>query len=470
MTLSIVLVILYVVLAIAMIIGILVNGARPSKTLAWLLAIFTIPVGGIILYLLLGRNRRKNKILRKKQAVFSREIKPIPDGVLKIGNRYSRVIRLINKNCRFQPTLHNSTTLLKDGKTTFESIFEALEGATDYIHLQYYIFEEGELADRLLNLFRAKVNEGVKVRMIYDSIGSYTLSRKYVNDLKSVGVEVYPFLPFRFDHFLSSLNYRNHRKIIVVDGIHGFTGGINISDKYLKGDPNLGTWHDMHIRLTGPAAKQLEEVFIADWYLVAEEQLQLGNCIEKEEPINIEEKIVQIVSSGPEDDFPNIQQVYFEMINEAKNYVYITNPYIIPGNEILLALQTASLSGVDVRILVSEHADSNLVGWTVRSYFEPLLKAGVQLFLFPDGFLHSKVIVSDDAIVSIGTANIDIRSFEHNFEVNALIYDKSFSLQLKADFLNDCAKSRELTFYEHKQRSWITKLKEGAAKIFSPIL
>ncbi|WP_420601147.1 cardiolipin synthase [Flagellimonas sp.] len=470
MTLSVVLVILYIIVAIAMVIGILVNGARPSKTLAWLLAIFTIPVGGIILYLLLGRNRRKNKILREKQVAFSREIKPIPIEISKTDHTYGRLMDLINKNCRFQPTLQNSAVLLKDGKTTFESIFEALEGASNYIYLQYYIFEDGELADRLLKLFQSKVKEGVKVRMIYDSIGSYTLSNRYVNALKSVGVEVYPFLPFRFDYFLSSLNYRNHRKIIIVDGIHGFTGGINISDKYLKGDPNLGTWHDMHLQLTGPSVKQLEEVFIADWYLVAEEQLSLGDEVDKGKFKNDGDKIVQIVSSGPEDDFPNIQQVYFEMINEAKQYVYITNPYIIPGNEILLALQTASLSGVDVRLLVSEHADSNLVGWTVRSYFEPLLKAGIRLFLFPDGFLHSKVIVSDDEIVSIGTANIDVRSFEHNFEVNALIFDRYFSQQLKADFLKDCARSRELTYHEHKQRSWGTRLKEGTAKIFSPIL
>ncbi len=470
MALTIVLMVLYILMAITIVIGILLNGARPSKTLAWLLAIFTIPVGGIILYLLLGRNRRKNKILRKKQAAFNREIKSLPEEVLKMDCQHIRMMKLINKNCRFQPTFQNSAVLLRDGKTTFESIFKALENADRYIYLQYYIFEDGELADRLLNLFRFKINEGVKVRMIYDSIGSYTLSRKYVNALKSFGVEVYPFLPFRLDYFLSSLNYRNHRKIIIVDGVHGFTGGINISDKYLKGDPNLGTWHDTHLQLTGPAVKQLEEVFIADWYLVAEERLQLWNYEEKVNPKNIGDKVVQVVSSGPEDDFPNIQQVYFEMINEAKQYLYITNPYIIPGNEILMALQTASLSGVDVRILVSEHADSNLVGWTVRSYFEPLLKAGIRLFLFPDGFLHSKVIVSDDAIVSIGTANIDVRSFEHNFEVNAIIYDKDFSQQLKIDFLKDCARSTELMYHTHKQRPWGTRLKEGAAKIFSPIL
>lgn len=470
MTLTIILVLLYALIAIVLVVSLLLNGMRPSKTLAWLLAIFTIPVGGILLYLLLGRNRRKNKILRKKPVNLSRKLVPIPETLVKANDKYLKMMGLINHNCRFPPTNSNTVTLLKDGAATFTSILKSLENAKKYIYLQYYIFEEGELADRLLELFKAKVAQGVVVRMIYDSVGSYTLSNGYVKALKDAGVEVFPFLPFRFDYFLSSLNYRNHRKIIVVDGIHGFTGGINISDKYLKGDPNLGKWHDRHLYIHGPAVKQLEEVFIADWFLVAEEQLDLGG---KDENLGNDKEngaTVQIVSSGPEDDFPTIQQTYFTLINEAENYIYITNPYVIPGSEILMALQTASSSGVDVRLLISEKGDSNLVDWSVRSYFEPMLKAGIRLFLLPDGFLHSKVMVSDDDIVSIGTANIDIRSFEHNYEVNAVIYDKDFAKQLKADFLEDCTRSRELTYFEHKQRPWGTKLKEGAAKIFSPIL
>ncbi|MEO0528588.1 MAG: cardiolipin synthase [Bacteroidota bacterium] len=465
----VILIILYVLVAITIVISLLVNGMRPSKTLAWLLAIFTIPVGGILLYLMLGRNRRKNKLLRLNKSDFVDSMVSMINGLNPVDGKYRKIQYLIQKNCNFPATNHNHLLVLKDGKTTFEAIFDALENAKTSIHLQYYIYEEGELADSLLSLFMKKVKEGVKIRMIYDGIGSFSLSRSYINTLKEIGVEVYPFLPFRFGRFLSSLNYRNHRKIIVVDGEIAFTGGINISDKYVKGDPSLGQWHDMHLRLKGTSAYYLNTLFAMDWYLVNKKRIKavVPNRIDMDACQN---KTVQIVSSGPDDDFPTIEQVYASMINEAHQYLYITNPYIIPGQAILKSLQTAALSGVDVRLLISEHADSKLVNWSVRSYFESMLKSGIRIYLFPDGFLHSKIIVSDDAISTIGTANIDVRSFEQNYEVNAIVYDEDFAVLLRDDFLKDTHKSKELNYAEYIHRPLRYKLKEGAAKIFSPIL
>ncbi|MGB5818989.1 MAG: cardiolipin synthase [Saonia sp.] len=467
--LYIILIVVYLLIAIAIVISLLINGMRPSKTLAWLLAIFTIPVGGILFYFMLGRNRRQNELLILREGTFTDPLVSGANYTHETNGTYYKIKSLIQKNCRLPPTGNNELKLLKDGKTTFEAIFEAMENAHVYIHLQYYIYEEGELADRLFRLFREKIAKGVKIRMIYDGIGSFSLSKSYLKDLKSIGVEVYPFLPFRFGRFLSSVNYRNHRKIIVVDGEVAFTGGINISDKYLKGDPTLGKWHDMHLQLRGPAVLYLNTVFAMDWYLVSEKKLEASTTYKipytEGQPIN-----VQIVASGPDDNFPTIEQVYFSMINSAKKYIYITNPYIIPGQPILTALQTAALSGIEVRLLLSEQADSKLVNWSVRSYFESLLKSGVKIYLFPDGFLHSKIVVSDDHICTIGTANIDVRSFEQNYEVNAVIYDKKFAVLLKDDFIRDCGKSKELNYYQHKKRPWTHKLKEGAAKIFSPIL
>jgi len=376
---------------------------------------------------------------------------------------------LVSNNSNFQPTGNNQLKLLKDGKSTFEAIFNALENAQKQIHLQYYIFEEGELADRLFSLFEKKLDQEVQIRMIYDGIGSFSLSRKYRKKLIAIGVEVFPFLPFRFGRFLSSLNYRNHRKIIVVDGKIAFTGGINISDKYLKGDPELGNWHDMHLKLQGPAAAHLDYIFAMDWYLVSQITLAPLNTSfvsNKEFP----EATTQIVSGGPDDDFPALEQAYFSIINTARDYLYITNPYIIPGHAIMQALQTAALSGVDVRLMVSENADNTIVSWCVRSYFETLLKAGIKIFLFPDGFLHSKILVSDDGIATIGTANLDDRSFEQNYEVNAIIYDQHFAKLLKQDFLEDSRISRVLDYNTYLKRSWIEKLKEGFGKVFSPVL
>lgn len=433
-----------------------------------MLAIFTIPVGGILLYLMMGRNRRKNKLVRlKKSKVGYRESPPdskLPPEFIK----HKKIIRLIYGNSNFLPTAKNRVRLLKDGKTTFETIFESLKKADSYIHLQYYIFEEGELADRLLQLFKEKVENGVKIRLIYDGIGSYSLSGSYLKKLKAIGVEVFSFLPFKFGRFLISLNYRNHRKIIVVDGQVAFTGGINVSDKYLKGDTVLGNWHDMHLKIEGPAVSHLNRVFLADWQLVGGQQIDLG------EPKTNDDfdgkSTVQIVSNGPDDDFPAIEQVYFSIINQSMNYLYVTNPYVIPGYAIMTALETAALSGVDVRLMVSENNDSRLVNWSVRSYFEPLLKAGVKIYLFPDGFLHSKIMLSDDETASVGTANIDVRSFEQNYEVNAIIYDHQVVKDLKEDFLNDSGNSKELIYSIHRKRPWSDKLKEGVAKVFSPVL
>ncbi len=382
---------------------------------------------------------------------------------------HKKLMKLVYKNSFFHPTSNNNVQLLKDGKTTFESIFIALDKAKIQIHLQYYIFEEGELANRLLSLFKKKINGGVKVRMIYDSIGSFSLSKSYLKKLKEIGVEYYPFLPFKFGRFLSSLNYRNHRKIIVIDGEIAFTGGINISDKYLKGDTVLGNWHDMHLRLEGDAAHQLDHVFAMDWYLVSQKTIR-PVVLSKIANLTVANTLVQIVSGGPDDDFPSLEQTYFTIINQAKDYLYITNPYIIPGQAIKQALQTSALSGVDVRLMISEKTDSKIVGWCVRSYFESLLNSGIKIYLFPDGFLHSKIIVSDDEISTIGTANLDDRSFEQNYEVNAIIYDKSTAMALKEDFLKDIHISRMLSYEEYLQRPYTEKLKEGFGKIFSPIL
>ncbi len=433
------------------------------------MAVFTIPVGGILLYLLLGRNRRKNKLLTIKKQAFFNLPKPTKLHMASLDGKYRKLMTLVYKNSHFPPTNRNRLHLLKDGKSTFEAIFSALKNAETRIHMQYYIFEEGELADRLLALFETKIGQGVAVRMIYDGIGSFSLSKSYLKKLSALGVEVYPFLPFKFGRFLSSLNYRNHRKIIVVDGRIAFTGGINLSDKYLKGDPALGNWHDMHLKMEGPSANHLDHVFAMDWYLVS--QIAIEPVWLPEVPdSDTSDMLVQIVSGGPDDDFPALEQAYFTIINKAKDYLYITNPYIIPGQAIMQALQTAALSGVDVRLMISENADNKIVSWSVRSYFEALLKSGINIYLFPDGFLHSKIMVSDDLIATVGTANLDHRSFEQNYEVNAIAYDGDFARLLRQDFLKDANMSRMLSYSEYLERPWTEKLKEGFGKVFSPLL
>lgn len=462
---------LYAVLAISLVVTLLLYSVKPSKTLAWLLAIFTIPVGGMLLYWLFGRNRRKNKLFTRKKEFSTDQQRP--SALLKSkpwGNE--KIRQLISRTTGFSATDQNRVLVLHDGKETFESIFSALEQAQSHIHIQYYIFEDGLLAEKLLALFEEKVLANVSVKLLYDGIGSYSLSQGYIKKLKALGVEVAQFLPFKFGRFLSSINYRNHRKIIVVDNRIGFTGGINISDKYLKGDPTLGKWHDTHIRLEGEAVSYLNTIFLSDWYLAVENPIDKGQFSMPRSILgnNNTKTLVHIVPSGPDDDFAVIEQVYFTLINQAKEYVYITNPYIIPNQAILQSLKTAALSGVDVRLLLSHSTDIKIVDWCVQSYFEQYLGAGIKVYQYPDGFLHSKTVIVDDRITSIGTANLDDRSLQQNYEVNVILYDATTSISLRANFLRDCSKSRKLEYHEFLKRKWKTKLLEGLARLLSPLL
>ncbi|MBO0340448.1 MAG: cardiolipin synthase [Bacteroidota bacterium] len=464
-----ILIAVYIIIALVMVISLLLNGVRPSKTLAWLLAIFTIPVAGALLYILFGRNRRKSKMFSLKNQ-FGSLIEPEnatchPN----LSGNKQRITSLIHKTSNCPITCHNDLDLLKDGKNTFESIFQALEEAKEHIHLQYYIFEDGLLADKLLEVFERKIGENVTIRLLYDGIGSYSLSKKYLKKLKKMGVETAQFLPFKFGRFLSALNYRNHRKIIIIDNKIGFTGGINISDKYLKGDPALGKWHDTHLKIEGEAVDFLNRTFVTDWYLASGKKVDVST-FHMYRPLK-EGTSLQIVPSGPDDDFDVMEQVYFSIINSSEKYLYIVNPYIIPNHAILQALVTAALSGVDVRILMSSSTDIKLVDWCVRAYFESYLKAGIKIYLYAEGFLHSKVMLCDDEIASIGTANLDNRSLQQNYEAQVFVYDASLCKHMKTDFLKDCEKSTLLSDYKkYKERPWGKKLIEGFAKLLSPLL
>ena len=470
---------LYLAIVLVLVFLLLLTGIRPTRTIGWVLVILVIPVGGILLYLMFGVNRRRYKFYKRKRTremeayyervsrfyrEFERETTDYPPEV----KQNQRLAKLIIQNSSSLPQIGNKVKLLRDGPVTFEAIFEALERARQFIHFQFYIFEEGELGNRFAEVFERKAKEGVEIRMIYDGVGSRKLSRRYLRRLEAAGVMAYPFMPLRFGWLTTTLNYRNHRKIIVVDGEEGFTGGINVADKYIRGD-RLGMWHDMHLYLQGPAVNSLQAIFALDWHFVSgREELLSQSYTFRQEPRG--QSTVQLVSGGPDSDFPALRQHYFSLINHARDYVYITNPYIIPGEPLLEALQSCALSGVDVRILTPARSDNPVVKWGIRSYFQSLLDAGVQVYLYPHGFLHSKIIVADDSVASVGTANLDIRSFEQNFEVNAVIYDSGIARQLKALFHQECWISTQLDPDTYSERPWMDRLKEGGAKIFSPIL
>ncbi len=467
---------IYATLTILAFLHIILYGSRPAKSLSWLLIILIFPFIGILLYIVFGINRRRIKIFKLKQTIrrrlyddnYREHNEKKPQLEFKDQQR-KKLAKLLRNSSHFIAQPGNDAKVLYNGKKTFDIIFEALRKAEDFIHLQYYIFEEGELLDKLYCLFEEKIRQGVEIRILYDTIGSYSIRKKMKKRFRQIGAKVYPILPLHFGSILYTLNYRNHRKIIVIDGKIGFTGGVNISDKYITSKSDLGIWDDTHLYLEGPVVDSLHRVFIKDYYFASNEELLLK---EKYLP-NITEKgetTVQIVAGGPDSDHPSIMQQYISMINLAEDYIYISNPYFIPNSAMLEALRIAALSGVTIKLLVPKKSDSWLAKHSMLSFFEELLFLGIEIYQQKDDFLHSKIIVIDGKIASVGSGNFDHRSFEHNFETNALIYNKNISEDICTNFIEDCKKGICLDYENYKKRPLHRKLSEGIARFFSPLL
>lgn len=380
-----------------------------------------------------------------------------------------KLMTLLLNNSKALLTRYNRVEILNNGEETFPALFGALEQARKFIHLEYYIIAEGRLAIRLKEILLRKAKDGVEVRIIYDDVGSWGLSRGFIKELRQAGIQIYPFLPVRFHHFANKANYRNHRKIAVVDGEIGFVGGLNIADQYMDGVADIGIWRDTHLKVVGEAVTSLQVVFLIDWYFVRQELL-----LDKNEYLPYMQAdgnvIVQTVTSGPDSDWASIQQSYFTLINMAKRYVYISTPYFMPGETTLNALKTAAMSGVDVRILLPHKSDSWLTHWCTRSYVEELLDAGVKIYWYQKGINHSKVIVVDGIVASVGTANMDLRSFEQNFEVSMIVYDREVVKELAGDFVKDLRVSTEGAIQRWKFRSKREKVCESMARLFAPVL
>ena len=454
------------------------DGSKPIRIWSWILLILFLPYAGSLLYFSFGMNLRKKKLFDLKREIDYEQFEKFIDTHSAVAEeaviarddvttKYIHLIRLLTKVNSSIISFNNNVRILHDGPDTFQSIFEACEQAKEFIHLQYYIFIKGDLADRFVEIFEEKIKEGVEVRLIYDAVGSFEPRQKHLQRMREIGVKVEPFMPVRFGR-LARLNYRNHRKILVVDGRVGFTGGINVDDKYIKGDPALGHWTDTHLRLEGMAVNYLHFVFLSDWLFVSKENLITAEMYREFEPMG--NTPAQIVSSGPDTDYPNILQQYLYILYQAKDYVYIVNPYLVPDATLSMALKTVALSGIDVRIILPERSESAMIHWTVRSYFGRFLSSGVKIYLYQKGFIHSKVIISDDHICSIGTANLDIRSFEQNFEVNALIYDRDTTLEMKEQIHQFEQDSHELTLEEHDQRRNVDRVREKLARLASPLM
>lgn len=456
---------------------------RASSSWAWILVLLLIPYLGFILYLMLGRPIYREKIFpySKEEKIEFQEIlfnrkEPYnikKDDEVTYNNR--NLIELNYQSDQAFLSTNNKIKIISNGKDKFKLLFEDIKNAKNYIHIQYYILKKDKIGKELFNLLVKKLNEGVKVYILYDDIGSRTLNKYTLKKLIDAGAKTKSFFKANFSLVNIRMNYRNHRKIVVIDGKIGYTGGFNVGDEYLGRDEKFGNWRDTHLRIEGEAVSSLNLRFIDDWnsQVLKNEKHQYINLddykiIEYEKVDNIVP--MQVVTSGPDDQLDQIKYGYLHMINRAEKYIYIQSPYFIPDESMMDALTMAILSGIDVRIMIPEKPDHMFVHWANYAYVGKLAKIGAKVYEYSDGFLHSKSIIIDDEVTSVGSANFDNRSFRLNFEINTFIYDKKTTKNFKDLFLKDIEKSKILTKEKYKKRSIAIKMKEAIAQLISPIL
>lgn len=457
---------------------------KPSSTWAWILVLSFIPVLGFIFYMFFGRDGKKERVFAEK-AAFDRSTyyKYISydedyDNLLmkqrkfaeesKFNEDYKHLcdLALLQINSGNMITFNNTVDIYKDGKSKFDALFNDIANAKKFIHLEYYIIRNSKISRELLTLLEKKAEEGVKVRVLYDGMGCRTLPPHFFKKLRENGGEAVAFHP----PITIRINYRNHRKIAVIDGEIGYVGGFNIGDEYLGRVKRYGYWRDTHIRITGDAVNYLQLRFFMDWNFCAGDKLYYSKGYFPKSSNTDSNVAMQIVSSGPDTKWKDVKNSLFKMITEAEKNLYITTPYFVPDDSILEAIKVAALSGVDVRIIIPGKPDHFFVYWASMSYMGQLLKAGVRCYQYEKGFIHSKTVVIDSVVTSVGTANMDVRSFDLNFEVNAFIFDKNVSVTFEKDFLDDLNDCSEITLKAYEERNLMFRIKEAVSRLISPLL
>ena len=474
-------IIIYVLLVIIVCLRIVYETRSTTKTIAYLLFTLLIPVVGIVFYILFGINYWKMKLYNKKSIEdekilqkLKKEMTAYIDETIAATHmddeNHKELAVMLAKGLRSPLTRRNSVKLLINGEEKFPEVVEALRNAKHHIHIEYYIFEQDEIGEQIENILIEKSNEGVQVRFIYDDFGSPHIKKKTEEKMKKAGIEIHPFQKVLFYLLANRLNYRNHRKIIVIDGQIGFTGGINVSDKYINNKPGRLFWRDTHIRIDGPGVFYLQYLFISNWNFCSGKILPLEKLHFLTAPGHKGDSFLQVAASGPDSAQPSVLFSLLQAIYLAKKEILITTPYFIPGDSIQEAIRVAALSGLSVKLLVPGICDSNFVNAASKSYYKELLLAGVEIYMYQKGFVHAKTLITDGKLSVIGTANMDHRSFELNFEVNVILYDKECAEKLRSVFFKDLEDSEKIDKERWCNRPAYIQLPEKIARLFSPVL
>ena len=467
------------------VVHVVLDNKQPAKTMAWALVVLFLPIAGIVLYLFFGVNNRRERLVEQRsldQLSKRSMLSFVEQQNLRIPDAHMQLVELfINQNLSL-PFKDNLVDIMTDGYAFFPELLRDIASASHHIHITMYIFEDDALGNLVADALIDKARSGVHVRVIYDDVGCWKVKRRFIERMREEGIEILAYLPVHFPSFTSKANYRNHRKLIVVDGRIGYVGGMNIALRYIKGNDGQ-PWRDTMLRLEGAIVYSLQRAFLVDWYFVDRTLITDRTyyphepAADGEHPASATRRpisnncLAQLVTSDPTNPYPEIMQGYVRAITAARRYVYIETPYFLPNEPVLFALKTAAMAGVDVCLVCPHHSDARFTEWASRSYLRELSEAGARIYLYEPGFLHSKLMVVDDALSTCGSTNVDFRSFENNFESNVFIYDESTALRLKKVFLDDLSQSTFL----NDVPDWVRprfkhRLIESLTRLFSPLL
>ena len=462
--------VVYLGIVLGTIVVLILDNRNPVKTLAWVLVLLFLPYVGLVFYFFFGRSQRRERIISRK-GYNSLLKKPLMEyhaqEAIQPPEGYEQLVRFLGLTNQALPFSGNRVDTYTNGYALLQAMLADIGRARHHIHLQTYIMADDPVGRLVRDALLQKAAQGVEVRVLYDDVGCWHVPYAFFEEMRMGGIDARSFLKVRFPLFTSRVNYRNHRKILVVDGRVGFVGGMNLAERYVRGVP-WGCWRDTHLRIEGKAVHGLQTAFLRDWFFIDRTLLTSAVYFPPLPPVG--DSLVQVATSDPVGYWRPIMQAMALAIGRARRYLFLQTPYFLPTDSILSALQTAALSGVDVRLMLPQQSDSRLVHLATCSYVADVLRAGVKVYLYRPGFLHSKLLVSDDLLCSVGSTNIDFRSFEHNFEVNAFIYDPALAHQLRAVFVDDQRRCLQLSLKKWERRPARRKALESFVRLLSPLL
>ena len=460
----------YLVTVLSIIAVVISENRNPVKSLAWVTAMLFLPVVGMVLYAFFGRNLKNKHLITRKNKLRLRKVEHfrlIDERTLPLSEASRQQIRLARSLTGAAYFPGNHIEIITDGRDKFDRLKRDIMSAHSYIHMQYYIFEDDRLGHEIKDCLVAKARQGVRVRVIYDHVGSFPMKKSFIREMTDAGVEVQPFLRVTFPQFATRINWRNHRKITVIDGAVGYIGGMNIADRYTEG-VSFGCWRDTHLRITGPALSAMQYSFAIDWNFTTEQLLE--ERTQQCEVADSDDAGIQLVTSGPNRPWSNIALLFLKAISNARKRIYIQTPYFLPTESLLRALQAAALAKVDVRVMIPRRCDSVMLRRASYSYVGECLRAGIKIYLYDKGMLHAKTVIVDDEMSSTGSTNFDFRSFEHNFECNAFIYSRDFNARMAEIFERDLTDCTRINPTAWRHRPAIERYKESLVRLLSPIL